>query len=61
MAVVFRTSDEQLLELVVGAIEQGLDQQVPWLTNIYGRCERLVKEQGGSRRYTPNWYKGCDE
>ena len=61
MAVVFRKSDEQLFDLVVGALEHGLDQQVPWLTNIYGRCERLVKEQGGVRRYTPNWYKGGDE
>ena len=61
MAVVFRKSDEQLFDMVIGSIEAGLEQHLPWLTNIYGRAERLVKEQGGVRRYTPNWYKGGDD
>ena len=61
MAVVFRKSDEQLFDMVIGSIEAGLEQNLPWLTNIYGRAERLVKEQGGVRRYTPNWYKGGDD
>lgn len=29
-----------------------------WMDNVYGRCERLVKEKDGRRTYTPNAYKG---
>ena len=60
MAMIYQKSG-QLFDAVIGGIEAGLSEQLPWMTNVFGRCERLVKMVDGVRRYSPNWYKGGDE
>ena len=61
MAIVWRKDKPQLLDRVIDDIQTGLERNVPWLENIFPRAERLVTEQEGVRRYTPNHYKGRDE
>ena len=50
-----------LFDRVIVGLQDGLARELPWLTHIFGRVERLVKQTEGVRRYTPNIYLGKDE
>ena len=52
----------ELLDKIIGNIQQGLADNLPWLDKAYGRAERLVKmTTSGKRIYTPNVYAGGNE
>lgn len=52
----------ELLDKIIGNIQQGLAENLPWLDKAYGRAERLVKmTTSGKRIYTPNVYAGGNE
>lgn len=64
MAVIERVKKQRnpaLMDKVIGCIQDGLAEQLPWLDHVFGRVERLVKEHEGVKRYTPNVYLGKDE
>ena len=44
----------ELFDRVIGFIQQGLADGLPWLNYSFGRSERLVKSIQGKRYYTPN-------
>ena len=50
-----------LFDKVIGYVEEGLAENIPWLDSIFGRCERLVKIIDEKKYYTPNWYEGDGE
>lgn len=50
-----------LFDRCIISLQDGLAKELPWLDHVFGRVERLVKEVGGVRRYTPNIYLGKDE
>ena len=50
-----------LFDRCIVSLQDGLAGALPWLDHVFGRVERLVKEQNGVRRYTPNVYLGGDE
>lgn len=58
---VVKVSNPALFDRCICSLQDGLAKELPWLDHIFGRVERLVKEQGGVRRYTPNIYLGKDE
>lgn len=58
---VVKMKSPALFDRVIGSLQDGLADKVAWLDHIFGRCERLVKETNGVRRYTPNIYMGGDE
>ena len=58
---VIKVSNPALFDRCICSLQDGLAKELPWLDHIFGRVERLVKEQGGVRRYTPNIYLGKDE
>lgn len=58
---VVKVSNPALFDRCICSLQDGLVKELPWLDHIFGRVERLVKEQGGVRRYTPNIYLGKDE
>ena len=49
-----------LFDKVIQDLQDALSE-LPWLTHIFGRCERLVKIKDGVRCFTPNVYYGKDE
>lgn len=53
--------DPALFDRVIGNIQQGLADGLPWLDYSFGRCERLVKMIQGKKYYTPNIYVGGNE
>lgn len=61
MERVMKKKNPALMDKVIGSIQDGLATQLQWMTHVFGRAERLVKEQEGVRRYTPNVYVGKDE
>ena len=50
-----------LFDKVIGYVEEGLAENIPWLDSIFGRAERLVKIIDDKKYYTPNWYEGDGE
>lgn len=55
-------ANPELLDKIIGNIQQGLADNLPWLDKAYGRAERLVKmTTSGKRIYTPNVYAGGNE
>ena len=58
---VFKHDDLSLTDRVAASLQDGLAKCLPWLDHAFGVAERLVKEQDGVRRYTPNIYLGGDE
>ena len=58
---VVKVSNPALFDRCIVSLQDGLAKELPWLDHVFGRAERLVKEQGGVRRYTPNIYLGGDE
>lgn len=58
---VMKIEKPALFDRCIVSLQDGLAKELPWLDHVFGRVERLVKEQGGVRRYTPNIYLGKDE
>lgn len=58
---VLKIKHPQLFDRCICSLQDGLAKELPWLDHAFGRVERLVKEQDGVRRYTPNIYVGGDE
>lgn len=58
---VMKVSKPALFDRCICSLQDGLVKELPWLDHAFGRVERLVKEVGGVRRYTPNIYLGNDE
>lgn len=56
-----KRSHPAMFDRVIGYVEEGLAEHIPWLDTIYGRCERLVKIIDGRKYFTPNWYDGKGE
>ena len=50
--------DAVMLDRVIGEIQMGLVENLPWLDVAFGRAQRLAKMQGGKRIVTPNVYCG---
>ena len=52
----------ELLDRVIGGMQEGLVDNLPWLDFAFGRAERLVKYNSNQKRYySPNVYCGGDE
>ena len=51
----------RLFDRPIQDLQRALAANVSYLTHVFGRCERLVKEVNGQRRYTPNVYRGKDD
>lgn len=52
----------ELLDRIIGNMQTGLADCLPWLYKAFGRAERLVKYDGNRRRiYTPNVYAGGND
>lgn len=52
----------ELLDRIIGNIQNGLVDNLPWLDFAFGRAERLVKMNANQKRYyTPNVYSGKNE
>lgn len=47
-----------MLDRVIGEIQNGLIDNLPWLDAAFGRCQRLTKAVNGKRIITPNVYCG---
>lgn len=47
-----------MLDRVIGRIQSGLVDGVPWLDVAFGRAQRLTKMQSGRRIITPNVFCG---
>lgn len=52
----------QLLDVIIGEVQQGLIDKLGWLDRAFGRAERLVRyDQQRKKFYTPNVYAGGNE
>lgn len=47
-----------MLDRVIGNIQNGLVDNIPWLDAAFGRSQRLTKMMNGKRIITPNVYCG---
>ena len=47
-----------MLDRVIGEIQQGLADNLPWLDAAFGRAQRLTKKMNGNTIITPNVYCG---
>ena len=47
-----------MLDRIVGEIQLGLVENIPWLNAAFGRAQRLTKMMNGKRIITPNVYCG---
>ena len=56
-----KVKNPTLFDRVIVSAEDSLAEALPWLNHVFGRCERLVKEVNGMRRFTPAWYLGHNE
>lgn len=57
-----KTDSPELLDRIIGNMQDGLAFGLPWLDKAYGRAERLVKfDAAGRRIYTPNVYGGGND
>lgn len=54
-------SNPELIDRVIGQVQTGLADNLPWLAHAFGRAQRLVKQIKGKRVYTPNVYAGGKE
>jgi hypothetical protein len=52
-----KKSNPQLLDRVVGEIQDALIAGLPWLNFAFGIAERLVHEINGKEYYLPNVYR----
>lgn len=61
MKIVHRKTNPHLFDVAINEIQTALYNECAWLNNIFGRCERLVKEIKGRKEFTANWYKGGND
>lgn len=61
MKIVHRKPNPHLFDVAINEIQTALYNECAWLNNIFGRCERLVKEINGRKEFTANWYKGGND
>ena len=55
-------ANPELLDRIIGNIQTGLVDNLPWLDKAFGRAERLVKYDGNRKRYfTPCVYVGRND
>ena len=55
-------NNPDLLDRVIGDMQKGLADNLPWLDYAFGRAERLVKLNANQKRdYTPNVYAGGND
>lgn len=54
-------NNPRLFDKIIGDMQRGLAAGLPWLNHIFGRAERLVREVGGRRFYSPNVYAGGND
>ncbi len=47
-----------MLDRIIGEIQHGLIENIPWLDVAFGRSQRLTKMTNGKRIITPNVYCG---
>lgn len=47
-----------LADAVIGKIQEGLKQTIPWLDVAFGRAERIVKQINGRNLFLPAIYAG---
>lgn len=47
-----------MLDRILGEIQKGLTQSLPWLDVAFGRAQRLTRKLEGARIVTPNVYCG---
>lgn len=47
-----------MLDRVIGEIQRGLTDNIPWLDVAFGRSQRLTKKINGKKVVTPNVYCG---
>ena len=47
-----------MLDRVIGEIQTGLVENIPWLDVVFGRSQRLVSRKEGRQYFTPNVYCG---
>ena len=47
-----------MLDRVIGEIQNGLVENLPWLDAAFGRSQRLTKMMNGKKIITPNVYCG---
>ena len=47
-----------MLDRIIGEIQTGLVENIPWLDVAFGRSQRLTKMLNGKRIITPNVYCG---
>ena len=51
-------TNPELIDRVIGDIQKGLADKLPWLDYAFGKAQRLVKIINNKRYYTPNVYAG---
>ena len=54
---IYKKAHPHLFDKLISEIEDSLFENIGWLNNIFGRCERLVKVVDGRNFYSANWYK----
>lgn len=57
MSVAPKKSNPQLLDRIIGEIQDALIAGLPWLNFAFGIAERLVHEINGKEYYLPNVYR----
>lgn len=62
MVKIHLTEKPEMLDIIVNNMQQGLSDTLPWLDNVFGIAERLVKyNEKGKRIFTPCMYQTGNE
>ncbi len=56
MANIYNKLHPKNFDEAVGYIQQSLNDNLPFLNNIFGICERTVKMIDGRKYYSPSWF-----
>lgn len=59
--IFLKPSEPKLFDRCIQDLQKSLGVRCPFLTHVFGRCERLAKDVNGRRVYSPNVYAGRDE
>ena len=54
-------NNPELLDKVLGEVQKGLTNNLPWLNYAFGRAQRLVKEIRKRKHYIPGVYSGKND
>ena len=61
MANIYKKATPALFERVMSDIQDGLSANFAWLTNCFGKAERVQRIVNNNRYYEPTWYIGKDD